>query len=297
MMCSGAKSYQCWNSITFHAPRAAGKMISAILTQLENLPDFTEAMEIQLNEAFLLSQCNMEKTCQELEKQKADLQRKIGNITHAIKEFGGSRELHNQILELEGQMDNVQEKLENEKDRPVVSWQIPKVSEIRDKINDAFIKLTIDSPELGRILHDLLPNIEVFPCQMVNGGKPVLRATLVLDLACFFPDKITLDGMDGILRREINVDLFDFPDPVRWLDKIAEYLPTGKSLNFIGKALGIPAYLVSRTRKLLQTMKALGLSNPFQELTEPPENFKKMRRHLHPRYSFNPIQRDKSEPS
>ena len=297
MMCSGAKAYQCWNSISFHAPKAAAKMISAILTQIENLPDFTEAMEIQLKEAFLVSQCKMEKTCQELEKQKDDLQRKLKNITHTIEEFGGSRELHNQILELEKQIDNVQEKLENEKNRPVVSWQIPKVSEIRDKIRSSFIKLTSDSPELGRILHDLLPKIEVIPCQMVNGGKPVLRATLVLDLACFFSDKRALEGMDGILRREIKVDLFDLPNTVKWLEKIAEDLPTGKSLNLIGKALGIPGYLVSRTKKLLQTMNALGLSNPYQDLTEPPENFKKMRRHLHPRYSFNPIQLDKSEPT
>ena len=294
MMCSGAKSYQCWNGVTFHAPSAAVKMVSAILAELENIPDFTEAMEQQLKEAFLVSQSNKEKNCQELEKQKSELQRRLDNVTYSIREFGGSRELHSQVLELEKQMDNVQEKLQDEMDQPDILWKIPKVSEIRDKIKDAFMKLTIESHEFGRILHDLIPHLDVFPFQMVQGGKPVLQAKIILDLSCFYPHKDSLQGFHGILRREIRVDLYDLPDKVKWIEKISEYLPSGKSLKFIGKTLGIPDYLVSRTKSLLQKMNDLGISNPYVELTEPPENFKKMRRHLHPRYCFNPINRGNS---
>ena len=62
----------------------------------------------------------------------------------------------------------------------------------------------------------------------------------------------------------------------------------------VAKELGLTITATQRASKLHRQMQALGLTDPYVEVTEPPSDLKKMRRHLHPRYKFDPLPPDEA---
>ena len=55
------------------------------------------------------------------------------------------------------------------------------------------------------------------------------------------------------------------------------------------KKLGITLTAASRAYSLHRRMQQQGLSDPYVLVKEPPADYPKLRRHHHPRYSFEPL--------
>ena len=53
--------------------------------------------------------------------------------------------------------------------------------------------------------------------------------------------------------------------------------------------LGLTVTAAQRAASLQRLMDQLGLTDPYVLIKEPPADYAKLRRHLHPRYCFQPL--------
>jgi site-specific DNA recombinase len=58
----------------------------------------------------------------------------------------------------------------------------------------------------------------------------------------------------------------------------------------IGEALGITQAAVQKTLVLARRMEESGLSDPYCPVTSPPGEGGRLRRHLNPRFGFEPLE-------
>jgi hypothetical protein len=117
------------------------------------------------------------------------------------------------------------------------------------------------------------------------------RAKVTLNLGGTYPDVNLVPGCEGLLTQELTLDLFDPPqrerireDAVRLANlklpawKIAEAIKERPTATAVQNALALH-------RKML----SLGLDSPYVVVREPPEDYRKLRRHKHSRYVFQPM--------
>jgi site-specific DNA recombinase len=166
---------------------------------------------------------------------------------------------------------------------------LPTIDEIKREARESIVSLPSDSPEFGRLMHRLIPRFQVYPYQLCDGGAVVLRAKLTLDLT-------TLAKLDGlreevkeVLRRELTVDLFDPPQRVRFREQVVAMREAGMTEVRVAQSLGITITAAQRAATLHRIMQFQNLSDPYVAVTAPPADCTKLRRHLHPRYRFEPL--------
>jgi hypothetical protein len=61
--------------------------------------------------------------------------------------------------------------------------ELPPLEELKSRARVEVGRMEFGDPEFGRTMHRLLPRIEVFPYQLLDGGKVVLRARVTIDMA------------------------------------------------------------------------------------------------------------------
>lgn len=93
----------------------------------------------------------------------------------------------------------------------------------------------------------------------------------------------------GPLERVVTVDLFDPPQRVQYREEVMVRRARGKTERQSAAELGITQPAVQHAASLDQMMKQLGLTDPYVRLLEPPSDLPRYRRHLHPRYHFEPL--------
>jgi hypothetical protein len=110
-----------------------------------------------------------------------------------------------------------------------------------------------------------------------------------LDLAGSVPDAEHVPGLKELLTRVATLDLFDRP-PQR--ERIREDAVRLSKQNLKSTAIGQliderpkPA-AVDKSLALDELMKNLGLDTPYVLVTEPPNDYPKLRRHRNPKYRF-----------
>lgn len=172
---------------------------------------------------------------------------------------------------------------------------LPDIAEIKRMARGVFQNLAVNDPAFARRLRTLIPVIQVVPVRCITGGHPLPRARFELKLARLFDGVDLLEHVDEHLTLNLEVDLFDPPQPVRHREAVLAYKeftrPDGKPYTErqIADALGVTQPVVQLAMKLHRTMEYLGIGDPYQELLLPPDDTNKMRRHKHPRYRFEPL--------
>jgi hypothetical protein len=79
------------------------------------------------------------------------------------------------------------------------------------------------------------------------------------------------------------------PQRVAFREQVLALRAEGKTERQVAEELGITITAAQRAAKLDRLMKEQGLSDPYQPIHEPPADNAKYRRHLHPRYCFEPL--------
>jgi hypothetical protein len=166
---------------------------------------------------------------------------------------------------------------------------LPSMDEIRRRVEDAFDNLAEASQEFGRLLRQLIPRIVVFPFRLCDGGHPVLRARFTLSLASLLPQAAGLEHLAPTLERCLVVDLFDPPQRETFRSRVMELTDLGRKQREIAHELGITLPAVQNAVALARRMESLGIVDPYVPLTEPPEDYERLRRHHHSRYRFEPL--------
>jgi hypothetical protein len=147
-----------------------------------------------------------------------------------------------------------------------------------------------DSPyEFGRIMRRLTPKIFILPFRLCDGGKLVPRAKFTLSVAALLEPDHRLDGLDAVLRRELVVDLFNPPQREKHRKAVVELNGQDLTLKEAGRRVGITGTAAQKAMALQRLMDAQGLVDPYLLVREPPADLTKLRRHLHPRYRFEPL--------
>jgi hypothetical protein len=170
--------------------------------------------------------------------------------------------------------------------------RLPTPERIKELAHQAFTDLARDSAEFSRRMRQLIPQLEVFPYQLCDGSQPVLRAHVTLDLAPLIPQVRGLDGLGDLLRHDLIVDLFDPPQRAAYRRRILNLQAQGASTAEIAQALGLTTTAVLNALALDRRMRCLGLSDPYCLVTAP-EQQTRFRRHKHPRFHFEPQDKDK----
>jgi site-specific DNA recombinase len=297
MMCSGSRDYRCWNAVSFDGFDAAHRLVQAILSEIDSLPDFDpifrEKVQARLEDRTAARATELARASDDLNGVLAQINR----ITDAIAQLGVSDVLGEKLKSLMTRRDDLQARRTELLRAPVDLPELPSMTHIRQQAREAISALAIKSPEFGRLMRDLVPSLKVYPYQLCDGGAVVLRAKLTLNLVPL----TTIPEMDesgtSVLRRELTVDLFDPPQRAAYRQRVVELRKSGVTEREIAQRLSFTVTAVQRAAALHRLMQANNLTDPYVAVTDPAAQKCKLTRHLHARYRFEPLLNDGEDPS
>jgi hypothetical protein len=289
MMCSRSRDYLCWNAATFDGPAASRRLIQAILAEIETLAEFDSTFVTMVNASREAWQSTKQIQLEKIARELVDVGEKITNVTNAIAAVGHNDDLVRKLNSLGDQRDGLVAKQAELRHTPDHDLRLPTADQIKQEARQAIVALASDSPELGRLMHQLVPILQVYPYRLCDGGTVVLRAILTLDLTTIANVPWAGEEANGVMRRELIVDLFEPPQRVRFREQVIARRAEGMTERRIAAALGITVVAAQKAAKLHRTMQARCLDDPYLPVTEPPAERTRWRRHLHPRYRFEPL--------
>jgi hypothetical protein len=286
LMCSGAREYKCWNGVTFEATAAAQKLSAAVIDAIQQIPDFDVDFGQMFEQVYREQNATRDARTTQARSILQRTDRELENILSAIKGTGGSPTLYQELAKLEAaKADSLAElqQIEGESNDAV---ELPSLAELRQLAIESFAALSMQSHEFAKLMKRLIHTIVVHPYRPLDGGSIVLRAKFRIALTSLAP-KLRLLPLDvSTLARELTVDLFEPPQRIALREQVMELIKAGTYQRETGAALGITQPAVQKAIKLDELMHLAGVEDPYQAVLEPPENYRKLRRHKHARYRF-----------
>lgn len=291
MMCSGNREYACWNGVTFDGHFAAKAVAAAVLLAVEQLPGFDPALAERVRAQADAERDTKADDVRRLDREEAEKRHAADRLLAMIEgtDAGGrSALLADRLEELEGRLAAIPRERRAILQRPVLVRELPAVETLKGLARKALDRLASGDPEVGNQLRVLLPEVLIFPVRPVGGGRTVARARVVLDLVALL-DGPAAAAVGRVLRQVIWVDLFDQPQRIKYRAEIVALRAAGHTERQVAAAVGLQQPTVQRAMALSRLMAENGLTDPYEFLTAPPADDKKMRRHRHPRYRFDPL--------
>ena len=284
LACTAACGYRCWMVVSVNGLLAQQKLTAALLNELQTLPNFDDEMERALRLEADVTRVEREKQFQEFDRRAAQLDREKGRLMAALREFGGSDMLMAEIRTVEQQLRQLKYDQDQWNEQTVAPCSFPKVEDIRNEMTAALQAVVDGSQEAVRAIHRLIPRIRVFPYRLIDGGHPVLRAHVTLDLSEAMTGLAGLQTSEPSLQREIVVDLFDPPQREAFRKQVVILRATGLTERCVADQLGITHTAAQRAARLQRLLDQRGLQDPYELLSEPPADYTRIRRHKHSRF-------------
>jgi hypothetical protein len=232
-------------------------------------------------------------TAQQIQADEKALARRKANVLAALRETGP----HSLLKEELDAITNAELELKRSIERfnalrqktPVVPVS---TDDLRSTFQRTFESLAADSYEFADALRKLVDGFWVYLVQLCDGGHLLPRAKVILALDRLLPDMARVPGMAELLRREIDIDLFDPPQRARIRPQVVELRGKGVTERAIVEMIPEKPTLaaVQDSMALHREMVAKGLSSPYVIIHDPPEGYSKLRRHKHPSYRFKPLE-------
>ena len=289
MMCSGARGYQCWNGVSLDAVVAANKLATAVFEWMQSISEFDPLLIADLHSEFEQLLANRSSGRAQLEREMARIEREIANSLAAVRAGMHSTSLQMDVQRLERERDDIRFKLHDLSGSPVASLQLPSMDEVRQQALNQFKDLALTSHEFSRLMQAVAPKIVVYPVQLLDGGKVSLRARFSVSLASFLSPDLRCPSVTNHLTTELTVDAFDYPQRAAFRERVIQLRDDDLNEAEIAHELGLTITAIQRAAALQRLMDRLGVADPYRQLHEPPVGDGKLRRHLHPRYRFNPL--------
>jgi hypothetical protein len=286
LLCAGASQYSCWNATSVDGPLAAEKLLVAILGEISALPDYDAVLTEMMQEEVERARSGQATRRGQLEQDGGTVDRQLANIRASLRQAGPSAVLIEELKDLERRRELVRGEIAALERVPGQVIAIPPLEEIKSRALEALTSLARTSPEFGRLMRRLTPRIRVHPHRLCNGGHVVHRARFMLDLVALIPEARGLEGCSGLLRRELEVDLFDPPQREKYRRRVLALRAEGLTERQVAARLGITQPAVQAAAALARAMEKGGLTDPYVPVLAPPEDNAKLRRHRHSRYRF-----------
>lgn len=128
---------------------------------------------------------------------------------------------------------------------------------IKSQTRELFAELAIACPEFQQRVKRVVPSIEVYPYRLMDGGHPVLRARITLDLGATPDGSLSLTSAVPSLQRVLVVDLFDPPQRAAYLKQIVE-LRKSNTQRVTAAKLGLAVATIENAMSLHRRMTAAG---------------------------------------
>ena len=293
LMCSASRDWRCWNSFGFDGHLAAQRVVSAITAELHQLDGFEEQFAEMVRAARRDRSGSTVDDWRKLLSDEAALATEKENFNKAIAMFGARSMLLEQLNDIEAREKDLARRRHRLEHLRTKNLELPdSISELRQQLEDNFLRLAIDSPEFGDLMRQLVPNFYVYLVRLVDGGHPLPRAKVKLTLAGIVPDAQAVPGLGELLTRELTLDLFERPPQRERIRAEAVRLAAdGVFQRDIATRLADERPkqpVVQKALALDRKMREMGLETPYVLVTEPPEDYPKLRRHRNPKYRFQP---------
>ena len=300
LMCSGAREWHCWNSIGFDGKLAAEQIVTALTGWLEELPGFEDQFAQLVQAAQEDMTGGLTERWSKLKLEEDDLAREKQNVMDSIVSFGARPMLKAKLDELEATERELKRQRYELTQIEATSLKLPVSSgPLRDKLLAELGKLATSSYEMGDLLRQIVVEFRVYLVRLLDGGHPLPRAKVVLDLTGCIAGISQVPGLGNLLRRELTLDLFEKPqrETIREAAaklaaegnltqaQIAAMLPGKPTKTAVGHALALDA-----------RMRAEGRTSPYIVLEGPPADYAKLRRHRNDKYQFVPVDGDERPP-
>lgn len=293
LTCSGAVGYRCWNSVSLNAPKAGKKIAAAILGEIESWPDYDQELRSAVNSELSASKDKRSLKCKELTASLKQLEREEENVCRAIRQEENSKSLVLELNKIEREKEDITYELSIIKDEKDATPDLPDIETIRQIARESLEDIAPDSPDFACWIKRLVPTIHVFPIRLIDGGKIRFRARVGVNLQALNGNPGQSSSALDHLRKDIMVDLFDLTQRERLLDEIwrlsQRTAPKLKERD-IASRLGVTQPVVQRAKKLYRLMIDQGREEPYVFLFSPPTEPSTLRRHLHKRYQFEPLE-------
>jgi hypothetical protein len=257
-----------------------------VLQAIEILPEFDhELLESIEQEA---SRFDMERLSKlsAVEKRIADAQRQIDNLSNAIAAGGELASLLTKLRELEQNVEVYRIDQRNLAQTSSKRPAVPSVSQIREDAVRAIQDLAVSSQEFAAVMRRLVSGVEMFPFMPCDGGHPVLRAQVTMDLRPFLAESLRHGAFGESLCANLIVDCFEPFERYVILDDVIRLKRSGLRLRDIAESIGQTFSLVQKASAIDDIVVRRGLSHPYVALTLPEMLPSRMCRHKHPRYVF-----------
>jgi hypothetical protein len=291
MMCAGNREYACWNGVTFDGHFAARAVAAAVLAAVEQLPGFDVAVAERVRAQADAERDTKADDLRRLDREEVEKRQAADRVLAMIEgtDAGGrSTLLADRLAELEGRLAAIPRERRAILQRPALVRELPAVDTLKELAGKVLDRLASGDPDVGNQLRVLLPEVLIFPVRPVGGGRTVARVRVVLDLVALL-DGPAAAAVGRVLRQVIWVDLFDPPQRIKRRAEIVALRAAGHTERQVAAALGLQQPTVQRAMALTRLMAERGLTGPYEFLTAPAADDKKMRRHRHPRYRFDPL--------
>lgn len=286
MMCAGARDYSCWNAATFDGYEAGRELAAAVLEAAESLPEFDDVFRAKVTAQVSARRTIRAKALDHINRELKKVDNEIRNLLDALAQFGPSPSVQGRLKEAEYKKANLDSERENllrqTDDVPV----LPSVDTLKKRARAEVGRLAFADPSFGRLMTTLMPKLEVYPYQALDGGAVVLRAHAEMNLA---PLTNGVHALGQLLTWSVVIDLFDPPQRIAFRVRVVALRQSGLTEGATANELGITVTAAQRAMALHRQMVAAGTTDPYVLLTAPPAEDGKIRRHRHPRYRFAPL--------
>jgi hypothetical protein len=289
MVCSGAHCYQCWNSLVVKGDLICRKLTEAIWQEIQNLSGFDETLVANVRATAQVARNGRTKQREQIQHRLNTISLQIGNVTKAIAEQGTSKALLGKLNDLEAEQEELQQQCQSLHEPLPEEVGLPSLEAMKTRAEELFQCFAASDPEIGRLMRRLIPDLRCYPVRLCDEGPVELRAHFTLHLAPLVTANGIAPELDALLRKEMVVDLFDPPQRVAYREQVVRLRADGMTEREVAHQLGLTITAAQRAMALDRLMKKRGLLDPYVPLQEPPADYGKLRRHMHPRYRFEPL--------
>ncbi len=294
LMCSNARAWHCWNSIGFNGELAAKALMQIVTAELYTLDAFDDQYRELVERAGKNDPSVLASRWERLQAEERKLAQMHANVIDAIAQYG-KEQFQAKMDEIQaGQMRLRLKRRELErigKER----IEVPEsTSMLRELLEQEFVGAAMDSPEFGSLMRKLCPDIAVHLVRLCDGGHLLPRARVRMALDGIIRDRGFVPGLDGLLRRDVTIDLFVPSQRERIRIDAVRLRSEGLGPKAIASAIAQQtserptSTAVQNALKLHDHMAALALESPYVLVTAPPDDYSKLRRHKNEAYRFTP---------
>lgn len=296
LMCSNARHRQCWNSVGYDGALFTGRLVDVIQAELYGLDGFDRQYRELIEQSGGNDRGEIARRWDRLQQDELELAKRRERFVEAIDKFGVQPMFEAKLQEIEA--DERKARLQRRALERVGQerLQVPEsTTALRQKLEEEFVGAAHDSPEFGDLLRKLCPDVFVYLVRLCDGGGLLPRAYVRLTLDGIVPDARLVPGLDGLLRREATLDLFDIPQRERIRTDAVRWQATGLKPKAIAAQIAATtgerptATAVQNALKLQEQMIDRGLLSPWITVLEPPTDLPKLRRHRNAKYRFTPL--------